>query len=148
MNRFIEIQGELVFKRYDLNSWEIIVDVLPVDLIGLILELQLIDYNHLDSIIINSLKTKLNISISKCTDDKHSQIQLLNSRYHIRLAKNHIEAILSYLLQYFRDAFAPVSHMHIDIYNSNIDGVGTFTIKASVFAEPMSGEEAKKILGI
>jgi len=60
------------------------------------------------------------------------------------LSQHSIGAISAFLLEYYRDAFAPVDH--IDIEMSHIgqqsDDV-TLIIRASNFVEPMPGEEAK-----
>lgn len=149
MKRYIEINGEISFIIFESGGWEINVNIEPDDVIAFFMELQLIEFYHSNSITIKSLKTGRNIIIGLQNEDNEINVELINDKFRIKLTHDDIGYISSYLLQYYRDSSASVSHIQFDVLNnSNIGTDGMFIISATVSLPPLSGEEAKKLLGI
>ncbi|MEN2774193.1 hypothetical protein ABCY62_03890 [Acetivibrio clariflavus] len=75
--------------------------------------------------------------------------KLVNKKYKLELNNNDFGVVSMFLLKYYQDSYAPVSHIHIGLAkDDSIKGNGELTILASASAEPISGKEAKRILGI
>lgn len=148
MKRYIEINGDIVLNRYN-SEWEFIIEITPKDIVKCFFEIQLLLFKHIESIKLKSLKTNNEVYIENNKADNESKITVVDNSYKVKLTNNDLEVISSYILKYYRDSYAPVNHIHIDLANNNVLGEnGSLTVVASVAAEPISGEEAKKLLGL
>ena len=149
MKRFIEIEGDIVFDRVNQETWELMLNVTSKDLTLLLMEMQLLEYNRSQILTIKSKKSPLAVTLKISADNGESVINLVNNKFKIDLLRRDLRAITAFLLEYYRDTYAPVDHMHIDVAKcSNPGSDGTLTIIAEDSAEPMSGEEARKLLGL
>ncbi|MDT8716236.1 hypothetical protein IAI10_06170 [Clostridium sp. 19966] len=149
MKRYIETNGRIRLTGFESDDWEVLIRIEKEDLITFFMELQLLEFNHAECFTTKSLVTGKNINFMLVDMDEETRVELINDRIKVKLSHNDIGYISSFLLEYYRDSYAPASHIHIDVdNNSNIGKSGTITIEVSEYAPPMSGEEAKKILGI
>ena len=149
MKRYIEINADISFDKYNSGSWELNINILPKDVVTFFMEIQLLEFNHADCITIKSLTTIKSVNLIVSDLNNESSIDIVNDKFKVIFSHGDIGYISSFLLQYYRDSYAPVSHVHIDITNNGKIGTdGTLTISAIASAPPISGEEAKKILGI
>lgn len=149
MKRFISISGSISFKRYTNESWSLCIEVIQNDIVPLFMEIQLLDFNKVDVVTIKSARTKECIDLSISEKDNESIIDYNESKYMVKISRSEMGAIAAFILQYYRDSYASVDHLDIETkHNGNLGDDATFVIVANEFAQPMSGEEAKKILGI
>ncbi len=147
LNRFIKIHGNIEFERYDSNNWEIMIRINRKDLVLVLMELYLLEYKHSQILTVKSYKSSLTLSICVFGDLEEIYVNSINNKYEIRLTQNGLQYIISFLLKYYRDSYAPVDHTHLSISNkSPLGRSGDLTIIAEDSAKPMSGEEAKRIL--
>lgn len=149
MKRFIEVDGEICLEYDTSNSLDIDIKIISGDLILLTMELQLLAYNHISTLVIRSKSTLKQLSINLTREGNNSRLHLVNGKYIIELSQNELGYILAYVLRYYRDGYAKTGHIHVDLYNdSGVNSNGTLTVIAERAKEPMTEEEAKKILGI
>lgn len=149
MKRYINISGSISIKRFTKESWSLCMEVKQNDIVPLFMEIQLLDFNKTDYVTIKSDKSKECIVLSISDDDNESIIDYNGLKYSVKITRNEMGAIAAFILQYFRDLYAPVDHLDIETkHNGNLGSDSTFVIIADEFAQPISGEEAKKLLGI
>jgi len=149
MKRYITIKGDIIFKEYNSESWELIIVIYPEDVVPFYMELQLRASELSESFTVSSLNSSLGAIITFKGDGEESRIKLVNKKYKLELNNNDFGVVSMFLLKYYQDSYAPVSHIHIGLAkDDSIKGNGELTILASASAEPISGKEAKRILGI
>ena len=149
MKRYLKIKGETRYNQYDSESWSLDIEIQLEDLVSVLLELQLLEFGHTESCTLNSKDNTITVAFSHVKEKNQSIIERNGPRFQVGLTKNDIEFISSYLLQYYRDSLAPVDHVDIEVEGLNeLARNGTLVIKTSNAIEPMSGDEARKILGL
>jgi len=142
MRRYITIKGDIIFKEYTSGAWELIIEITPEDIVPFYMELQLLASKLSESFTVSSLNSSIGVSITFMGDNKESRIKLINKKYKLELNNNDFEVILMFILGYYRDSCAPVSHIHIDLAKDKfIEGNGELTILASVSANTIRGEK-------
>ncbi len=148
MNRYLKLKGKIEFHKYDSNSWSVDIEILPMDLVSIYMEIQLISFMYAQSCKLESNNSEI-IVLSLYRDNNRSLAKKSGREYNIRLSRNDIDLISSHLLLYYRDSLAAVDHIDVDI--TGIDKLsqnGTLVIKTPQAFAPMSSKDAKKILGL
>lgn len=149
MKRFINIFGKIQIKRYNPNSWSLDIEITNEDIVPFFMELQLLDYKRADTVTIMASNTSECIVIKVPEKSVAASIELIDKKYQVKLSQREIGAISAYILEYYRDSYAPVSHIDIELSHSGKLGKdATLIIRTNNAAEPMTGEEAKRLLGI
>lgn len=149
VKRYTSITGEMLLKSYESKSWELIIEINPEDIVSFYMELQLLKSELCETVTIKSSSTFCDVNISMSDVGNDSIIKVIDKSYKVRLSNNSVDVILAFILKYYKDFCAPVSHFHIELSDNKILGVdGSLTIIASNSAEPISGDDAKKLLGI
>ena len=132
MKRYITIMGDIIFKEYTSGNWELIVEIYPEDIVPFYMELQLLAFNLSESFTVTSLNSSISVNITFIRDTKESRIRFEKIKYMLELSNNDFDVISMFILQYYRDSCAPVSHIHLDIAkDESIKGKGELTILAS-----------------
>lgn len=133
MTRFIKIKGAI--KLFTDEPWELIIKITPEDVELFCMELNLLWFGKTEAVIIESLDTdeKVTLTAPETLDD--TRVSMIKDDYKIEFSDSDIQAILSYLLEYYRDSFAPVSHMHIEVDDDTLGEDGDITIVATRSAE-------------
>jgi hypothetical protein len=144
MKRFIEIKGQINFLEI-LSEWELILKITSKDIVPFILELQLLKYNHSKNLKIKS-ENDLFLNFNIDENIKQGKMNITENKYQIILSMNEIDFISSYLLLYYKNKVASVSHIHIEINNLDSGLIGDFTIIVADSEEPISGKKAVDIL--
>lgn len=147
MKRFTEINGNINFESFASSEWELSLKITQEDIIPLFMEIQLLEYKQAEALIIKSKRTTTMLSISLEENALQTTINKNGEKFQVDLSMKDLEMISSFALIYYRDTFAPVSHIHLDVAsNPKLGKGGAFTIIASDSIEPMSGEVAKQLL--
>jgi len=132
MKRYIEIKGNILFKEYTSESWELIVELYPEDIVPFYMELQLLSSNLSESFSMRSSNSSISVNITFLKDTKESRIRPENKKYKLELNNNDFDVISMFMLQFYRDSCAPVSHIHLNLAkDESIKGNGELTIFAS-----------------
>ena len=148
MKRTLTLTNNLILRKYSQKSWSICFEITYDDISALILEFQMIVYRLTQSVILLSPKGEDSVNIL-LNEKEESEITKDSSKLNILLSQKDIEFVISYLLQYYRDYCAPVSHIDIELVHKGLLGQdATLVIKASDVIEPMTEEDARKMLGM
>lgn len=132
MKRYIEIKGNILFKEYTSESWELIVELYPEDIVPFYMELQLLSSNLSESFSMRSSNSSISVNITFLKDTKESRIRPENKKYKLELNNNDFDVISMFMLQFYRDSCAPVSHIHLNLAkDESTKGNGELTIFAS-----------------
>lgn len=70
MKRYIEIKGNILFKEYTSESWELIVELYPEDIVPFYMELQLLSSNLSESFSMRSSNSSISVNITFLKDTK------------------------------------------------------------------------------
>lgn len=144
--RSIKILGAIkIFnnaKELDIN-----LEVNYEDVIKLSMELQLLEYELSDEIKIKSQKSSEFLFIKMCSINKYSEYIIDNKNIKLVFSLNELQSISSFLLQYFKNNIAPVSHMHIYLRNKDDnEKEATLSITTDKYLPGYSAEEARLLL--
>lgn len=147
IHRSIAISGNISFKRYNEESWSLEIEIRPDDVVPLLMEIALIEYDLANLVTIQSKKSSKYVVLSAA--DNQSQVQYRNGRFHVALSSNDMGLLAAYILQYYRDHCASVDHIDIELEHDGCLGKdAVLVIRATYFAKTMSANEAKRLLGI
>lgn len=138
MTRFIKIKGAIKLYTYDWDSWELIIKITPEDVELFCMELNLLWFGKAEAVIIESLETGEKVTLTAPETLDEARVCMKKDDYRIEFSDRDIQAILSYLLEYYRDSFAPVSHMHIEVNDDTLGEDGDITIVATRSAEQLA----------
>ena len=149
MKRFINLKGLILVESFDSNSWSLVIEVTPQDIMPLFMDIQLLEFEQVDSLTISPVEVGNSVMLRLAENGDKSTIDQSNGKYQVQLTHRDIGTISSYLLKYYRDSYAPVDHLDIEIsYKIKPDNDVTLMIKASNVAEPLSEEAVRRALGI
>ncbi len=140
MTRLTKIKGAIKLNTYDSDSWEIIIKITPEDVELFCMELNLLWFGKADSVIVESSETGEKVTLTAPETLDEARVSMIKDDYRIEFSNRDIQAILSYLLEYYRDSFAPVSHMHIEVDDDTLGEDGDITIVATRSAEQFAKE--------
>ncbi len=147
MNHEIPSSLPISFQEFSEGTWALTVVCRHNELSPLILGLNLLSGSYVEGVTYYSTSTSAKIKISIDNDEQSAVEQLDQNLFHLRLIHCDLEFWLDFLLRYYRDYQASVSHIDIELGSRTIQGgSGTLMIKATEFAEPMTSEEARKEL--
>lgn len=148
MKRVLKLLSGILLNRYNEESWSISFEISYNELPPLILELKMVQDTLTESVILCSTKSVESINILLSIKGE-SEITQEGGRFNIILSEKDIGVVTSYLLQYYRDYCAPVSHVDIELaHQESLGKDATLVIKATAVNEPMTEEEVRKILGM
>ncbi len=149
IKRFIEIENDIKFRRYNTDTWELLLKINAKDVTKLLLEMHLLEYKRAQILNVKS-KTTSRIVVFSVLDnpnEKMSIVDEINDKFTVKLSFNNLQYITSFLLQYYRDSYAPADHIHLDVSKkSPIGKSGDLIIEAENAAKPMSGEDLTRLL--
>lgn len=135
MKRFITIKGDIIFKKHSSKSWELIVKIKPEDVVPFYMELQLLASKLSSTLTVSPLNSAMSIKIMLMCESVESRISFKNKKYELELNYNDFEAISMFILKYYQNTYAPVSHLHINLdKDDDIKGNGELVILASTSA--------------
>ncbi|MEN2774989.1 hypothetical protein ABCY62_08045 [Acetivibrio clariflavus] len=77
MKRYITIKGDIIFKEYNSESWELIIAIYPEDVVPFYMELQLLASELSESFTVSSLNSSLGAIITFKGDGEESRIKLV-----------------------------------------------------------------------
>lgn len=149
MKRRLTLNGLLHFKRYDEDSWSVILEISYEELTLFFMEFQMLEYRHSEKLTISSHKSLDSIEFSVSSNNESDIIQENPSKYQINISQRAIGVVSSFIIQYYRDYLAPVEHVDIELaHKGSLGSDSTLVLKANESAEPMSEIEARKRLGM
>ncbi len=148
MTRTLRAPHALTVEQFKDDTWGASFKIDSRLLAPVLLELALIRESLADRLIClgeNGVKVSLHLT----RDNEFSSGHYEKSTADIMLSQRDLEFLSSFLLKYYRDRVAEVDHIDIDIYRPD-SGVeeGVFIIQAADSNPGMSGDEARRILGI
>lgn len=140
--------AELTIRRYDdgTSSADIRVDsqLLP----SFLLELFLLRESLIDDLVCHNDNGQA-LSLRASQESGFSQGTYASSEASLTLSSRDLEFISSFLLKYYRDGVAEVTHIDISIHRPGSSSEeGVLIIEAADWRAGMTGDEARRILGI
>lgn len=146
MNRILKMPLGLEVKRvsYQLG---VMIDLKDVPIPEWCLNLCLLQFGLVDSLVFLVGKRKLKIELGDIADSRSANVLLAPNEVQIRVDPAEFECWLDFFFTYYRDGVAQVDHIDVEallIGDQPEDIYVTFTVKDAV--PPMSAEEARKIL--
>jgi hypothetical protein len=140
MIRHLELSTSIRHHSFGAGTYATTVIIGRAALDQILVELFLLREGLIDRLVITHKGTKLSVS-SADTSKFGTYLQMAGGPT-VSLTSVELEFISSFLLKYYRDGVAEVDHIDVDL------GSGTLIVKAEDSKAPMSGVEAKRLLGL
>lgn len=146
MNRVLKLPLGLTVERM---SYQLVItiDLKDVSIAEWCLNLCLLKFELVDTLVFLLGKRKLKIEVGAIAESRSANVSLAPNEVHIRVSPTELDCWLDFFLKYYRDGFAQVRHIDVEallIGDHPEDIYVTFTVKD--FAPPISAEEARRIL--
>lgn len=65
----------------------------------------------------------------------------------VAMSARQLDAVIEFLLVYFRDGMASVPHLDVEVDATDRAGAITFVVEAMLAVPPISGDDARRLLG-
>ncbi len=144
MNRRLELRQSLETCRFDATNWAAELTVRSSEVTSLICELTLLIFGKSNQLTLSSASSDTVLAVSK----EKSSVEVRDTRrFLMSMSRNDLEFIVSYLLAWYRDGFAEVDHIDLELSGAEDCGTNcTLVVRAEVSRYPMNGEEAQRML--
>ena len=144
MNRRLELRQSLETCRFDATNWAAELTVRSSEVTSLICELTLLIFGKSNQLTLSSASSDTVLAVSK----EKSSVEVRDTRrFLMSMSRNDLEFIVSYLLAWYRDGFAEVDHIDLELSGAVDCGTNcTLVVRAEVSRYPMNGEEAQRML--
>lgn len=145
MKRHLSWRQAIETKQYNRDEWSIHLSVDSGDVSILCCELSLLLFEKAKSL---SLTTESGQKVVLRVATEHSRVVAPNARsFSIELNPQDLENTVSYLLSWYRDGIAEVSHIDIDLAAESDWGANcTVVVQADQSKPPLSQEETTRLL--
>jgi hypothetical protein len=144
MNRRLELRQSLETCRFDATNWAAELTVRSSEVTSLICELTLLIFGKSNQLTLSSASSDTVLAVSK----ENSSVEVRDTRrFLVSMSRNDLEFIVSYLLAWYRDGFAEVNHIDLELIGAEDCGRNcTLVVRAEASRYPMNGEEAQRML--
>jgi hypothetical protein len=144
MNRRLELRQSLETCRFDATNWAAELTVRSSEVTSLICELTLLIFGKSNQLTLSSASSDTVLAVSK----ENSSVEVRDTRrFLVSMSRNDLEFIVSYLLAWYRDGFAEVNHIDLELSGAEDCGRNcTLVVRAEASRYPMNGEEAQRML--
>lgn len=144
MNRRLELRQSLETCRFDATNWAAELTVRSSEVTSLICELTLLIFGKSNQLTLSSASSDTVLAVSK----EYSSVEVRDTRrFLVSMSRNDLEFIVSYLLAWYRDGFAEVNHIDLELSGAEDCGRNcTLVVRAEASRYPMNGEEAQRML--
>ena len=144
MNRRLELRQSLETCRFDAINWAVELTVRSSEVTSLICELTLLIFGKSNQLTLSSASSDTVLAVSK----EKSSVEVCDTRrFLVSMSRNDLEFIVCYLLAWYRDGFAEVDHIDLELSGTEDCGRNcTLVVRAEASRYPMDGEEAQRML--
>ncbi|MGL4460997.1 MAG: hypothetical protein ACRDD1_19610 [Planctomycetia bacterium] len=144
MRRHLQLRQAISTIRFDSRSWAIELPVASSEVQVLVCEISLLLFARTKQLaFLFGKKQGLSLALS----EGGSTVSGSEDNALVALSRNALESVLCYLLAWYRDGVAEVTHVDIEVVGSESAGVDcTLVIKADQFQPFLPGDEAERIL--
>jgi hypothetical protein len=104
----------------------------------------LLIFGKSNQLTLSSASSDTVLAVSK----EYSSVEVRDTRrFLVSMSRNDLEFIVSYLLAWYRDGFAEVNHIDLELSGAEDCGRNcTLVVRAEASRYPMNGEEAQRML--
>lgn len=150
MKRRLEMPDGIHLKKYQDGTRGIVIRVDACVLNSLLVEVCLLCEFLVERLVcIGEHGTTISLAIASNSTPRACVFGASAEAIEIELLPRDLDLIRSFLLKYYRDGIAEVSHIDIGLYERNTNcEEGMLTIQAADVRPALSGDEARRILGI
>ncbi|MGH2768661.1 MAG: hypothetical protein ACRDIF_06880 [Actinomycetota bacterium] len=147
MRRRIELRSPFKVTVYDYRTSWLEVDVDREELVELLLELTLLLYERSERLRMASRSTSNKVVLTaRFNAIPGRDLSEVSAGFQsIALMRNDLEFFVAFLLEYYRDGFAPVDHIDIDLRGEDDSDLGLIVTVTDV-GPPMRSGETHRIL--
>ena len=145
MNRRLELRQSLEICRFDATNWAVELKVRSLEVTSLICELTLLIFGRSHQLTLSFAGS--DTIVLGVTAEKSSVEVCGIRRLLVSMNRNDLEFIMCYLITWYRDGFAEVDHIDLELSGTEDCGSDcTLVVKAESWQHIMTGEEAERML--
>ena len=145
MKRHLQLRRCFSTQRFDARSWAIRVQIESTEVAQLCCELMLLLFEKAEKL---SLLFEQNHKLTLAVTSEQSRTTGGNQNtIPVNLSRRDLELLLGFLLTWYRDGVAEVSHIDIELISDNASGKDcTLVVEANSSRPPLPAEEVERML--
>lgn len=146
MRRHFQLQHPVVVESIDPRHWCLQLRVEQVELAAFCCELMLLQFGMVERLsLLGDRPRKLTVV---CHAEHRSVAEVESEAVRLTLCRRDLEAVLGFLLAWYRDGTSSVSHLDIELAPDAAAGIDrTLLVEAGESRPPMPADEAIRLLG-
>ena len=145
MRRHFRLQHPVVVESIDPRHWCLRLRVEQVELAAFCCELMLLHFEMVERLsLLGDRARKLTLA---CHAEHRSAAEVESEAVRLTFCRRDLEAVLGFLLAWYRDGTSSVSHLDINLASDDSAGIDrTLLVEAGQSRPPMPADEAIRLL--